>query len=92
MTDEDAKKLLELLKVDLRILSGVYDERLLMLLKSADAGIRREGAAPDYTSPEDMHIAVMYAAWLWNRRDTGEGMPRMLRWALNNRVLSERMK
>ena len=33
----------------------------------------------------------MYAGWLWRRRDTMEGMPRMLRWALNNKVFSGKM-
>ena len=27
------------------------------------------------------------AAWLWRRRDSGEGMPRMLRYTLNNRII-----
>lgn len=29
----------------------------------------------------------MYTAWLWRRRDSGEGMPRMLRYTLNNRLI-----
>ena len=33
---------------------------------------------------------VMYAAWMWRRRDSMEGMPMMLRIALNNRVFGEK--
>jgi hypothetical protein len=32
----------------------------------------------------------MYAAYLWRQRVTGEGMPRMLRYALNNRLFSRK--
>ena len=55
--------------------------------------IEREGAtALDLSTLEDKQLVVMYAAWLWRRRDTQEGMPRMLRWALNNRIFSEKAK
>jgi hypothetical protein len=38
-----------------------------------------------------MALVVMYAAWLWRKRDNMEGMPRMLRYALNNRIFQEKM-
>ena len=41
---------------------------------------------------EDAQLVVMYAAWMWRRRDSQDGMPRMLRWALNNRIMSEKMQ
>ena len=34
----------------------------------------------------------MYAAYLWRSRTTGEGMPRMLRYALNNRLFSRKAR
>ena len=43
----------------------------------------------DVSNLEDAQLVVMYSAWTWRRRDTGEGMPRMLRWALNNRILGQ---
>ena len=55
------------------------------------------GIAPEVTLTEwneavtDANLVIMYAAWLWRRRDTMEAMPRMLRWQLNNRVFSEKM-
>jgi hypothetical protein len=84
--------LLTMLKTDLGILSTtVYDERLLSYLTSAMEAIRKEGAATiSPSSPLDAQLIVMYAAWLWRKRDSMEGMPRMLRWQLNNRVLSEK--
>jgi hypothetical protein len=84
--------LLTMLKTDLGILSTtVYDERLRSYLTSAMDAIRKEGATTiSPSSPLDAQLIVMYAAWLWRKRDSMEGMPRMLRWQLNNRVLSEK--
>lgn len=83
--------LLTMLKTDLGIRTATaYDERLRQLLISAKTAIINEGATSisEY-APDDAQLIVMYAAWLWRRRDSMDGMPRMLRWALNNRVFSE---
>lgn len=83
--------MLTMLKTDLGIrTSTAYDVRLNQLLTAAQQAIRDEGASDlDASDPLDMQIIVMYAAWLWRRRDEMIGMPRMLRLALNNRVFSE---
>ena len=49
--------------------------------------IAREGVTltEPYTT-EDANMIVMYAAYLFRKRATDEPMPRMLRWALNNRI------
>ena len=83
--------LLQALKIDLGIVTDAYDARLNQYLKVAQGEIEREGATLDLTDPNDAQLVVMYASWLWRRRDTGEGMPRMIRYALNNRVFSEKM-
>ena len=84
---------LTMLKIDLGLTTTAYDDRLTQLLSSSTAAIIREGAATlDVSNPIDAQLVVMYAAWQWRRRDTGEGMPRMLRWALNNRVFGEKMQ
>lgn len=85
--------MLAMLKVDLGIMStGAYDERLTQYLNSAKSEIEREGATLNTSSMDDMQGIVMYAAWMWRRRDSGDGMPRMLRYWLNNRILSEKMR
>lgn len=85
--------MLSMLKVDLGIMTTtIYDERLVKYLESAKTQIEREGAVLDLTSVDDMQGVVMYAAWMWRRRDTGEGMPRMVRYWLNNRVLGAKMR
>ena len=83
--------MLTMLKTDLRIsTSTAYDTRLEQLLTVAQTSIIEEGASTlDASDPLDMELIVLYAAWLWRRRDTMEGMGRMLRYKLNNRVIAE---
>ena len=43
-------------------------------------------------TPEDNELIVMYAAYLYRKRaEDNPPMPRMLRWALNNRLFSEKV-
>ena len=91
MTDAHIAVILKSLKVDLGILrTTAYDERLTEIIKSSYEMIVREGATLNVSDSEDAQLVVMYSAWTWRRRDTGEGMPRMLRWALNNRIFGEK--
>ena len=83
--------MLTMLKTDLGIsTSTAYNTRLEQLLTVAQQAIIEEGASTlDASDPLDMQLIVMYAAWLWRRRDEMTGMPRMLRLELNNRVFGE---
>ncbi len=92
MTNSD---ILTLLKADLDMITP--DENRLAqlnhLILVAEAEIEREGVT--FSSPmtiEEGHLVVMYAAYLFRKRKTDEGMPRMLRWALNNRIFAEKME
>lgn len=90
MTDQE---LLGALKVDLGIsTTAAYDARLAEYIASAKESVKTEGAATLDTAGriDDAQLVIMYAAWTWRRRDTMEGMPRMLRWALNNRIMAEK--
>ena len=88
MTEQDR---LTMLKTDLGISSTGYDDRLKQILKSSEKAIRKEGVSTlDNTDLDDCQLIVMYAAWIWRQRDTGVGMPRMLRWSLNNRIFAEK--
>ena len=92
MNDKQLSALLRMVKIDLGITTGAYDERLSQFIRASEKFITEEGADLDFTDIQDQHLIAMYAEWLWRRRDTGEGMPRMLRYALNNRVLSRKMR
>ena len=83
MTDTD---MLAMLKIDLGYKTTAYDERLQQYLQTAKNEIEREGATLSADSLYDCNLMIQYAAWMWRKRDTGEGMPRMLRWQINNRL------
>lgn len=87
----DAAILLTALKIDLGITSTAFDDRLNSRIATAQERIAAEGARLT-DSEGDQDLVVMYAAWLWRSRATGEKMPDMLRYALNNRVLGEKAR
>lgn len=84
-----ANELLPALKVDLGFVDSKYDQRLIIYLQTAQEQIKREGITLT-DQVDDQQLVVMYAAWSWLKRKTGEGMPRMLRYALNNRLMQEK--
>ena len=76
---------LQMLKIDLGINTSAYDSRLTQYLASAKAEIEREGIKLTDSAPDE-NLIVQYAAWMWRKRDSGEGIPRMIRWQINNRI------
>lgn len=87
------QNLLSSLKIDLGISTTAFDGRLLQYLTSAAESIRAEGATTlDPNNPSDAQLIIAYAAWTWRKRDSMEGMPRMLRWQLNNRIMGEKAR
>ena len=87
----DESTMLQMLKIDLGITTTAYDERLPQYLISAKNAITKEGITLDDSVISDGNLVVMYAAWMWRKRDTNEHMPRMLRWQLNNRLFGEKV-
>lgn len=77
------------LKIDLQISASSQDEYLCHLVELARSNIQREGIVLDDNVSDGMLIE-MYAAHLYRTRRTPAPMPRMLRWALNNRLLSQK--
>lgn len=98
----DKTVVLSLLKADLEIRNSVNDEYLNKLIDVAVERIRAEGITLG-ESVDDLQLVSMYAAYLYRRR-TGnnegysttalnpQGMPYMLRLALNNRIFAEAMR
>lgn len=87
----DTADILTMLEADL----GEFypgQQRLAFLqqcISAAQAFIAREGITLT-ESAEDAQLVEMYAAYLVRKRATIEAMPRMLRWALNNRLMSQK--
>ena len=91
MTTENMAIVMEMLKVDLGISTEAYDNRHGQYIDYAVEEITREGIVLDVSKPNDLNLIAMYSAWLWRKRDSGDGMPRMLRYALNNKLISQKL-
>lgn len=90
MTDEDVLKILQA-DLNLLMLDETRTAQLNQYIQAAKEFIQREGVAiATPYSVEDTQLIEMYAAYLFRKRDSGDGMPRMLRWALNNRLFSQK--
>ncbi len=86
----DDNDILIILKMDLQISSTALDTYLLALIQSAKGYISTEGILLEEVQSDAMLIE-MYAAYLYRkRREQNAQMPRMLRWALNNRLFSQK--
>lgn len=94
MTDEF---LLSMLRADLEQPSPTVNEYLLDLLGVAKERIAGKGIHIDENSMSDGGLIVMFAAYLYRKRkaDNPKGvdkMPRMLRSAINDRLVAEKGK
>lgn len=88
MTDET---ILEMLKANLQLINTLQDGYLSNLITAARQMITREGITLTDTI-EDGNLVVMYAAYLYRKRaEDVPVMPRMLRYAMNNRLFSQKV-
>lgn len=83
--------ILTILKTDLQISVDAYDNLLENYIKLAKKAIETEGIILT-ESAEDGILVESYAAWLARKRKDNVPMSRMLRYMLNNRLLSQKMK
>ena len=67
------------------------DVLLTHLLQAGEAAIRREGIIDDGADDYE-NCVIDYAAYLFRKRDNDTGMPRHLRWQLNNILTSQKIK
>ena len=87
MTDEEIRTVL---KVDLQISTDKMDVYLDKVIDAAKSYIQTEGIQLTCSTGDGM-LVEMYAAYLYRRRrEENVTMPRMLRWALNNRLFSQK--
>lgn len=84
------KQKIELLRMDLQNPPAAKDQYLEHLLDKAAQLIAREGIKLQDTA-EDDGLQIDYAAYLYRKRANDDNkMPRMLRWALNNRLFGKK--
>lgn len=85
-------EVLEALRFDLGITTDYYDDRLSQIIEAADKAITKEGVTLDYSDIEHVQMVVEYSSWMWRKRDTGEGMPRMVRYHLNQLIFHQHLQ
>ena len=84
------EQLLAMVKLDLQMMTNAFDGYLLQLLAAAEQMIAEEGIVLT-SSHQDDQLRIMYAAYLYRKRaEDAPQMPRMLRWALNNRLFAQK--
>lgn len=84
-----------LLKADLGRTGAIPDDVVMLMEQKLDAAtpaLLERGIAIDESNPLDMDLLVMYAAWLYRKRDTGAELPMMIRQAINNAQVSRATK
>lgn len=86
---------LSLVKTTLGISTTAFDVAITNDIEYARVELGNKGLVLDETSPTtgagDIQIVVMYATWLWNKREAGAEMPRMLTTAINDRFTHQIM-
>ena len=87
MTDTD---LLTMLRTDLQNPPGLLNDYLSFLINSSKEQIEDKGITLNLTSNEDCQLIIMYASWLYRKRNSNDGMPHMLRYALHSRLVHEK--
>ena len=88
---------LTMLKFDLQMLSSANDEYLQFLLSQAAKALEIEGVINDESAAYN-GVEISYAAYLFRKRaadsaggrDGATGMPRFLRWQINNLIISQK--
>ena len=100
-TGTDLDKLLTMLKYNLELILDYYDTptkdakelELTQYILSSCSFIEREGITLDYSNTSDCMLVTMYSSFLYDERKNGVAVfPRALRYNLNNRLLSQKVK
>ena len=86
-------EILSMTKSNLQIAGSSFDDYLEFLIDAAQNAIKTEGVTIDFDAIDDCNLIVMYTSYLYRKRVGDDPvMPRMLRYALNNRVFAEKAK
>ena len=80
-------------KSNLQIAGSSFDDYLNFLIDAAQNAIKAEGITIDFDAIDDCNLIVMYTSYLYRKRLSDDpAMPRMLRYALNNKLFSQKAK
>ena len=86
-------EILSMTKSNLQIAGSSFDDYLEFLIDAAQNAIKAEGITIDFDAIDDCNLIVMYTSYLYRKRVGDDPvMPRMLRYALNNKLFSQKAK
>lgn len=100
-TPDQMGALLSMLESNLELILDYLDSdaktekenQLKVYINTAISFITTEGIELGLNDDADRMLVVMYAEWLYDKRkDPVAEMPRMLRYSLNNRLFSQKMR
>ena len=100
-TGTDLDKLLTMLKYNLEIITDYMDAdtkaakelELTQYIQASVSFMETEGITLNYSNIDDCMLVTMYAGYLYEKRkDVTAQYPRMLRYNLNNRLFSQKVK
>lgn len=91
MSEETITTCLSLFKLDMGITHNLRDSFFSNLIQSSYAELTRMGVDLSTTAStvEDTQLIVDYSAWMYRKRQEDVGLPRNLRFKINNRVISK---
>lgn len=91
MSDETLATCLSLFKLDKGITHNLRDALFTNLIKTAETELSKMGVSFSTTAltVEDMQLIVDYSAWQYRKRQEDIGLPRNLRFRINNRVIQK---
>lgn len=80
-------------KSNLQIAGSSFDDYLNFLIDAAQNAIKAEGITIDFDAIDDCNLIVMYTSYLYRKRVGDDPvMPRMLRYAMNNKLFAQKAK
>ena len=80
---------LDLFKLDLGITHDLRDTYFSNLIKTANVELTKMGVDLTNYSAEDIQLIVDYAAWNYRKRQEDVGLPRNLKFRINNRAIQK---
>jgi len=89
MNAESIATCLSLFKLDLGITHNLRDSFFSNLIQSTISELEGMGVDLSSSTVEDIQLTVDYSSWMYRKRDQDVGLPRRLKFKINNRVIQK---
>lgn len=89
MSEETLAICLSLFKLDLGITHNLRDEIFINRIKDAELELKSKPIDLSKETARDTQLIVDYAVWNYRKRQEDVGLPRNLKFRINNRVIQK---